>query len=199
VTAPTLKALQKPEESVRRPSTVDDTLLDGETSNPTRELITEQDPVTIAETVSGVVSQVKQILYGDLPGRWSDVPPLSLLEIQQLLSDQENLVMNCLATTAIGDLVFHSSMTDNTVITATHNFAEEPVMGYVIGKPTIVTAKIMYLGIAPTTLGRGKVFLGTDGKFTLTVPTTDYLQVLGTSFGDGRLLFKPALQRIKRN
>lgn len=194
-----LRSLQKPEESLRRPSSIDDTLLDGEASNAVREVITEQDPVTLAETVSALASQLKQVLHGNEAGKWSDSPAISLRGVVESIEDLNSPVLGCQATTAIGDLVFHSSVTNSFALTAVDNNADEPVIGYVTDKPTIITAKIQYIGMVPTNLGKGKVFLGTDGKFTLAVPSTGYLQVLGSSFGDGRLLFKPTQQRVKRN
>ena len=80
------RALQKPEESVRRPATLDDTVLLSEEDNDVREIIAEIDPETIAQTLNGIVSQLRQLAFGTEAGRrWSDVPATTLMEIVSLM------------------------------------------------------------------------------------------------------------------
>jgi len=106
--------------------------------------------------------------------------------------------MDCSSAVAIGDLVFMSPLADNTAITATNNLTPEPILGIVTGKPTTVKCLVLVRGVIPTALARGKSFVGTDGKMSLTAPLTGYVQHFGISLGNGTLVLKPEIARVKR-
>jgi len=108
-------------------------------------------------------------------------------------------IMTCASSVAMGDLVFQSTTADNTAVTATDNLTVAPVFGIVTTKLAPTSCEVTYQGIVATSVARGKVFLGTDGKPTGTEPTTGYVQTLGVSFGNGTMNFQPELIRAKRS
>lgn len=189
--------LQKLEDAVRSPEALDDTVLLPLTDNTDRRVAAEVAPEVFSETLDAIVSQLRQILYGIFPGHWSDVPAISLLELRSLVPAP--LTMACATTVAPGDLVYHSLTANNSVVTATDNLSPEPIFGLVTSKVSPTAATVIYTGIVPCPLSRGKVFVGPDGLMTLSIPTTGYMQHLGISFGNGQMLFQPEHHRTKRS
>lgn len=108
-------------------------------------------------------------------------------------------LMGCDAGVAVDDLVYQSTTANNTAVTATDNTNISPVIGQVISKPSATTCLVQLKGIVEVTVGRGRVFLSNTGTYTNTAPTSDYVQVLGWSCGDGRVELNPELRRVKRN
>jgi len=77
-----IKNLQVIRESIRAPKDLDDTVLLPETDNDLREDIAETNAITLADTLDAIVSEIRQIMFGtEANHRWSDVPPVSLIEI----------------------------------------------------------------------------------------------------------------------
>jgi hypothetical protein len=189
--------LQKVEDAVRAPEVLDDTVLDAETDNAARQVIAETNPRVLSDTLFVIVSQLRQVLYGSAPGHWSDLPLISLKEVFDLYIGK--LVMSCLPSVAVGDLVFQSTVADNTAVTCTNNTDVEPAFGIVTAKRSTVAAEVLYQGMIASSLTRGKVFLGIDGRLTKTLPAAGYIQHLGISFGNGMMLFNPTLARTKRS
>jgi hypothetical protein len=92
MTAPTSLALQIIRESIAKPKNLDDTVLDNMTDNNLREQLAELDANTLADTLNAIVSEIRQILYGVAPGgRWTDAPPLGLIEILTNGLQQKNI------------------------------------------------------------------------------------------------------------
>jgi hypothetical protein len=104
----------------------------------------------------------------------------------------ETLIMDIEAVSAVNDLVRLDPATNNRALVAADNNSREPIIGRVSEKLSLTIAKIVLSGVVSTTLtGRGKVYLGTDGKFSLVPPSVNFLQILGYSFGNGKLRFDP--------
>ena len=189
--------LQKVEDAVRAPEMLDDTILDAVTNNAARQAIAETNPVVLSDTLFAIVSQIRQILYGTAPGHWSDLPLTSLKDL--FLAPPGKLVLNCLPSVDVGDLVFQSATVDNTVVTCVSNTDPEPAFGIVTAKILSTSCEVLYQGLTATSVLRGAVFLGSDGAFTRLPPATGYVQHLGISFGNGTMLFNPSLARVKRS
>ena len=188
--------LQKVEDSVRAPESLNDSVLISLTDNAARRAAAETTPKALSDTLFALVSQIRQILYGTAAGHWSDVPASSIVELLALATP--SLQMNCLPSVNVGDLVYQSPTYANNAITAVDNLATPPVMGIVLSKVTPGVANVYYHGPIPTALPQGVVFLGVDGTFSSLVPAAGYVQHLGVSFGNGTMLFNPSLARAKR-
>jgi hypothetical protein len=105
--------------------------------------------------------------------------------------------MDCAISLAVGDFVYQSVTINNRAIKITDNNSPNPVLGRVRAKPTTTTCEVLLTGITDYTVGRGRVFIDATGGLTTTPPTTNYLQEIGTSFGNGKVLLLPR-QRVKR-
>ena len=76
------RSLQVVHESIRALKNPDDTVLLAETDNDLREDIAETNAETLADNTDAIMSQILQIMFGTEAGhRWSDVPPLTLIDI----------------------------------------------------------------------------------------------------------------------
>jgi len=110
-------------------------------------------------------------------------------------------IRNCDSTLSIGDLVWESTSNALEVIEVTNNIDSRLVIGICIDKPTSTTAKILFKGsltnLSGYTAGK-KVYCGTSGEMTSTVPSTGYLQVLGNCSDGTHIDFSPAMHQIKR-
>ena len=105
-------------------------------------------------------------------------------------------VMGCKVTTSVGDFVYQDTARVNEVTEATNNDTPEPIIGVVKNKPSDQSCTIILTGQFNTSLGIGIIYLGTDGKGSLTKPS-GLGQILGYSFGDGTGHINPDLQRSK--
>lgn len=99
----------------------------------------------------------------------------------------------CDASAAVGDLVRVDLITPAKVVVATDNLVNRPVIGIISDKPSSTNATVTLSGVISVTptLISGDVYLSPTGTFTTTGPTSDYLQILGYSFGDGTMDLKP--------
>jgi len=115
---PFQKDLQKPEESVRRPAILDDTVLLSELDNDLREILAEIDPTTIADSLNAVVSQIRQILYGlrNFPtDRWSDLPSIGLVDLIEVIEKPWGLSKWVAGDTIEKGQIVYAGPEDNTV------------------------------------------------------------------------------------
>ena len=97
-----------------------------------------------------------------------------------------------------GCLVYLDPANDNSGLTAIDNASPTRVIGLINQKITPLSAEIVLLGEIDFTIARGHLYVGADGKLSLTCPTGDYLQRMGFSFGNGRIFLNPSEQRVKR-
>lgn len=112
-----------------------------------------------------------------------------------------NIIKNCDASVAVGDIVYESTIADNTVVTTVDNTNLAPAIGVVVAKPTATTATVQTYGeySGASGLQRGeKVFLSTSGNFTSTPPNTDYVQTLGFALSPTSVFINPNYVRVKR-
>lgn len=106
--------------------------------------------------------------------------------------------MNCDSGAAVGDLVRVSDTLDNFAVVASDNTDNRPVRGQIKEKISATLCKVILQGLVDTVLTtKGRVFLSPTGTFTTTQPTSDYIQELGYSFGNGKLLLDPTQTVIK--
>lgn len=99
--------------------------------------------------------------------------------------------MDCEPTAAPGDRVRIDTTTPNKVIVAINNLVKEPVIGVIKNKTSTTTCNVYLRGIISRVMPQGRLYLSTAGDFTNTPPTTDYLQTLGYSFGNGKINLDP--------
>ena len=99
----------------------------------------------------------------------------------------------CDASAAIGDLVRVDLATPAKVEVAVNNLINRPVIGVISDKPTTTSCTVTLSGVITVTptLISGDVYLSPTGTFTTTKVTSDYVQILGYSFGDGTIDLKP--------
>lgn len=136
-----LRALAKPEEAVRRPQGLDDTVLLSETDNLLRTTLAEVTPRSIAGTLDAIVSQVRQIMFGlEVDKNWSDVPPITLWNLLTLVND-----MGTLTWTAGEDI-----SANKVVYTTTNN------------KEVKIASKELTAGLSIVGISRDSVTSGTD-------------------------------------
>lgn len=126
-----------------------------------------------------------------------------------ILSDGEVTVyrdLSCLVGVAVGDLVYPSDTVADDVLECIDNVTTIPAIGIVTQKLTTTSCRVLTYGKYETAIGglikSKKVFLGTNGKPTTTVPTAGYIQPIGYCETDGSF-FCTALNgvanRVKRN
>lgn len=99
--------------------------------------------------------------------------------------------MDCEASAAVGDLVRIDTVVPNKVVVATGNLVKEPVIGVIKNKTSLTKCNVYLRGIISRVLPQGRLYLSTTGVFTNTPPTSDYLQTLGYSFGNGKINLEP--------
>ena len=99
----------------------------------------------------------------------------------------------CEATAAVGDLVRVDLVTPSKVLVAVNNLINRPVIGVISDKPSSTVCTVTLSGVITVTptLISGDVYLSPTGTFTTTKPTSDYIQIMGYSFGDGTMDLKP--------
>lgn len=112
------------------------------------------------------------------------------------------LIFNCSEFASVGDLVVTDIGSPESVIALADNDYAGLCIGQIIDKPTTITAEVLLTGVVTATvndLAAGvPVFVGTDGKPTITPPTTDVLQIIGIGLSIDQYLVKPETNRVKR-
>lgn len=106
----------------------------------------------------------------------------------------QTIVMNCETTLSVGQLVRQDQTTPDKVIAAIDNQIKFPIIGVVSAKPTTTTCEVILRGVIDVpVLPVGRAYLSSTGYFTTdtAIPKPFYLQVLGYSFGNGKLHFEP--------
>lgn len=106
---------------------------------------------------------------------------------------------DCEPSAAVGDLVRHDPGTDNFARVAVDNTEKQPIIGYIIEKPSPTRCIAMLEGELDYAIDRGRLYLSAGGQFTVISPDANYLQVLGESFGDGKIYFSPSGTVLKKN
>ena len=107
----------------------------------------------------------------------------------------------CDASLAPGDLVCESSSITNGVDKVTSNAETRSVIGWVISKPTSTTAEILFKGVITGLSGltkTGKVYLSDTGGFTDTIPSSDYMHILGHAIDTDKIDFDPSNIKVHR-
>jgi hypothetical protein len=107
----------------------------------------------------------------------------------------------CDSSLAVGDLVCESSSITDGVDKVTSNSETRDVVGWVMNKPSSTTAEILFKGVITGLSGltkTGKVYLSDTGGFTSTLPTSNYVKVLGHAIDADQIDFNPVNTKIKR-
>ena len=99
--------------------------------------------------------------------------------------------MNCEASAMPGDRVRIDTTTPNKVLVAVDNLTKDPVIGVIKVKIGTTKCDVYLRGIITRSLPQGRLYLSALGDFTNTPPTSDYLQTLGYSFGNGKINLDP--------
>lgn len=125
-----------------------------------------------------------------LPKKILDLPP----EIEDAINAGTLVTeLDCTASEVVGDLVRLHASTPDLVERAIDNLVDRPIIGVIKEKISTVRCRVVVAGIIDYAIGVGRVYLGTDGQFTLTSPSNQdgYRQTLGYSFGNGKLNLDP--------
>lgn len=107
--------------------------------------------------------------------------------------------LDCDASAAVNDFVRIDITTPGKVVVATDNVIGRPVIGMLLEKLSATRCNVAVSGVFTDTDGttQGNVYLSATGRATSTPPTTDYLQKLGYSFGNGEFDLKPEKNMVK--
>lgn len=111
------------------------------------------------------------------------------------------LTFSCESSSSVGDLVYLDPNNENKVLVNSNNSVIQQTIGVIKSKPSNETAKILILGIASLYSSltiSGKIFLGTNGQITQTLPTSGYRQILGVAASETEILFIPSNERVLR-
>lgn len=102
---------------------------------------------------------------------------------------------------AVNDLVRINEGTPDLADVATNNLDNRVVIGIIIEKLTTTRARVALTGVIddPDATTQGIIYLSATGRFTSTPPTTNYVQKLGFSFGNGKVDLKPDKTHVKLN
>lgn len=120
---------------------------------------------------------------------------------KQLGTSQDIKTMDCDLSLSVGDYVYQSPSVNNKALKASDNNTPTPVIGKAIRKPTTTTCDVLHGGVtseASMSGVRGKIFVSASGSPTTTVPTSNYLQAIGFSYGDGKIFLDVTATRVKR-
>lgn len=107
----------------------------------------------------------------------------------------------CASSLVIGDLVHLSKTVAQGVDEVINNTDNRLVVGIVLSKPSSTTAEIMFIGSLTGLSGYGtgvKVYRGTLGELTDTLPSTGFVQILGNTSDGTHIDFKPSATHIQR-
>jgi hypothetical protein len=162
-----------------------------------------------------LLSQVKRIIFGDLPGKWFDdfesAGVLSLAEISPLvISGSLELPANCLTTDSVGDVTYISGGSIGGVIQVTKvdisDYAKMPGVGVILSKSSPTDCKILRYGILNVAglAPGGTYFVGSDSRPTPVRPIAPsgvkvFVQVLGVAVDSSRLLLNPSFNLTRVN
>ena len=108
----------------------------------------------------------------------------------------------CDSGLAVGDLVMESTTITDGVDKVTNNSNSRSVIGWVYSKLSATSAEILTKGVITGLSGltkSGKTYLSTTGTFTDTIPTTNYVHILGHAVDATVIDFDPVNTKIKRS
>jgi hypothetical protein len=150
-----------------------------------------------------LLSQVKRIIHGDNPGTWrDDFEADGTLSLQEL-SREFQLAANCMATDAVGDLVYvrtdaAGGVPQVTKIEVTDS-SKMPAIAVIIAKSSPTDCRILRYGLhsMPGLIPGKTYFAGLDGTITPTRPASIpgskvFVQVVGVALDSGRLILNPS-------
>lgn len=114
------------------------------------------------------------------------------------------LSADCLATTAVKDVVYLSSSATRYVLTNSDNKQSMHSIGVVVDKPTTTTATVQTFGPCSLTFSEltvvdKPVFLSATGGLTTSKPSGGYLQTIGFHHYLNMLFIKPSMFRVRQN
>jgi hypothetical protein len=121
------------------------------------------------------------------------IPPSA----EQADSAPETMRMDCDTSATVGDLVRLNLTIPNKIDVAIDNLDSRPIIGVIKSKITTTYCSIYVRGVLSKTVGIGRLYLSTSGDFTNIIPTSDYYQILGYSYGNGKIHFEPSLSVTK--
>jgi hypothetical protein len=187
-------SLQKPEESIYRPASIDDEFLLSETDNGTRLQKAEVDTITINETINAIASQIRQMQWGTTAGRnWPDIPPIDLETVAYVLNNIGTTVWNAGQDIFKGQPVYATSIAQEVKIASKDAGNPVSIIGFARedayhGNPIRILHEGHILdgftGLVP-----GDVyFLGSAGSVTNVAPT-----------GSGEILYKVGVAQTSTN
>jgi hypothetical protein len=155
-----------------------------------------------------ILSQIKRIIFGDLPGNWFNdfegAGILSLAEISPLLlTGGFELPANCLTTDSVGDIVRISGDSIGGIIQVTQtditDYSKMPGVGVILSKSTPTDCKVLRYGMLNTTgLIPGRIyFVDTNSRLTAVRPISQlgvkvFVQTIGIAMDSSRLLVNPS-------
>ena len=104
------------------------------------------------------------------------------------------LDMECDQSAAVGDWVRLSDVTDNKVDVAADNQDKRPVIGRIKAKLANTTCTVVLSGVQDTdVVDSGILRLGPDGvETTAIISGPAYAQIIGYSFGNGKMQIDPS-------
>lgn len=113
------------------------------------------------------------------------------------------LEAKCDSSADVGDVVYCSGLTETFAYVNSDNREKIPSIGVIITKPSGTICGVQTEGDCslsfPGLESGKKVWVGTDGKLSTTVPSSGYMQVMGQCPANGKVILKPQVQRTKCN
>jgi hypothetical protein len=168
--------------------------------------------VTQEDLQEFILSQIKRIIHGDLPGTWRDdfetTGILNLQGLTQLVTEEGVAVSaTCQSTDAVGDLVYISGDSTAGITQVTKvdilNYLKMPAVGVIVSKSSSTSCKILRYGLLSMSgLVPGKTYF-VDFDSTPTdvrpVPSSGsvFVQVIGVAMDSSRLLLNPSFNMTK--
>jgi len=127
-----------------------------------------------------------------LPEAWTEIG-----------SDNRYILRTCEASAAVKDVVYPDPGTNGHVLVNTDNREDTLSVGIIEEKLSSTLAKILVGGDSGQTFTgmnrANKVYIGTDGKPTIVLPTTGYVHIIGACHTNARLYVNIGTTRVKRN
>lgn len=105
----------------------------------------------------------------------------------------------CDPATVVGDVMFQSTVTDDTLLPCVNNTSVSQAIGVCTEKINATTCRVLILGRVSGFTGfvtGGRIFLSPTGKLTTTRPTSGYLHNLGVALSSTEALFIPNNIRV---
>lgn len=103
------------------------------------------------------------------------------------------------ASAQVDDLMRINETTPDRADVASNNADNRVVVGILREKISATRAKVALSGVIddPDSTTQGIIYLSPTGRFTSTPPTSNYVQKLGFSFGNGKIDLKPDKTHVR--